>query len=90
MRLWVSEDERRPEPAPARADARKALVAGTAVWLVALIVCWWFLEPLDDAGFAWLLPTAIVGVVFGVAGVIVVQVHRARHRREPEARGGRD
>lgn len=82
MRLWLSEDERRPEPAPARADARKALVAGTAVWVVALVAFWWFFESLDDAGFGWLLPMSIVGVVFGVAGVIVVQVHRARHRRD--------
>lgn len=82
MRLWLSEEERRPDPEPARADARKALVAGTAAWIVALAVFWWFLEPLDDAGLAWLLPMSVVGIVFGVAGVVVVQVHRARHRRD--------
>lgn len=85
MRLWVSEDERRPEPAPARADARKALVAGTAAWLVALAAFWWFLEPLEDAGFGWLVPMSIVGVLFGVAGIVVVQVHRSRHHRSPDA-----
>ena len=37
MRLWVSESERRPDPAPARTDARKALLAGTAAWIVALL-----------------------------------------------------
>ena len=37
MRLWVSESERRPDPAPARTDARKALLAGTAAWVVALL-----------------------------------------------------
>jgi hypothetical protein len=81
MRLWLSEDERRPDPEPARADARKALVAGTAAWLIMLGLCWWFLEPLEAAGFGWLLPTAIVGVVFGVAGLAVVQAHRSRSRR---------
>lgn len=85
MRLWLSEDERRPEPAPARADARKALVAGTAAWLVALAAFWWFLEPLEDAGFGWLVPMSIVGVVFGAVGIVIVQVHRARHRRDADA-----
>ena len=82
MRLWLSEHERRPDPAPARTDARKALLAGTTVWVVALAAFWWWLEPLDDAGLAWLLTMAVIGVVFGVAGLVVVQVHRARHRRD--------
>ena len=34
MRLWLSESERRPDPAPARADARKAALVGTIGWAV--------------------------------------------------------
>jgi hypothetical protein len=81
MRLWLSEDERRPDPEPARADARKALVAGTAAWLVMLAVCWWVLEPLEAAGFGWLVPTSVVGAVLGAAGLAIVQAHRSRSRR---------
>jgi hypothetical protein len=88
VRLWVSEEERRPDPAPARADARKALVVGTAAWIVALAVCWWFLEPLEAAGFGWVIPAALVGACLGIAGLVVVQVHRSRHR-EPRDRASR-
>ncbi|QAY73322.1 DUF2530 domain-containing protein [Agromyces protaetiae] len=87
MRFWLSEEERRPDPAPARADARKALFAGTILWIVALAVFWWFREPLGVAGFGWFVPASIVGVALGVAGLVVVQVRRrgAASEAEPDA-----
>ncbi|WP_350349321.1 DUF2530 domain-containing protein [Agromyces sp. G08B096] len=82
MRLWLNEDERRPGPEPARADARKAVAAGTAGWLVALAAFWWFREPLDDAGYGWLVPMSIIGASLGIAGLVVVQLRRMRAGRE--------
>ncbi|MFE6965976.1 DUF2530 domain-containing protein [Agromyces sp. NPDC057679] len=78
MRLWLSEEERRPDPAPARADARKALVAGTIGWLVVAVGCLVFRDELDAAGLGWTLVAALVGVALGVVGIIVVQVIRRR------------
>ena len=80
MRLWVSESERRPDPAPARTDARKALLAGTAAWVVALLASLVLREPLADAGFGWFTTAAVIGVVLGVIGLVVVQLRRRRHR----------
>lgn len=89
MRLRLGEDERRPDPAPARADARKAVLAGTIGWLVVLAGCLVFRETLEDAGLAWLTTAAIVGVALGLAGLVVVQLSRMRARRAPgEERSG--
>lgn len=82
MRLWLSDSERRPDPAPARTDARKALLAGTAAWLVALLLSLALREPLADAGFDWFTTAAAIGVVLGVIGLVVVQLRR--RRREPD------
>lgn len=76
MRLWLSEDERRPDPEPVRADARKAVFAGTAAWLVALLACWLLREPLAEAGLAWWFTTSAIGVGIGVVGFAVVQWRR--------------
>ncbi|KQQ94172.1 hypothetical protein ASF62_08510 [Leifsonia sp. Leaf325] len=76
MRIWLKDSERRPDPEPARADGRKAVVAGTAVWLIGLMA--WFIwgEMLTDAGFGWWLWACITGIAFGVIGLVVVQVMR--------------
>ncbi|PPL19727.1 MULTISPECIES: DUF2530 domain-containing protein [Microterricola] len=76
MRFWLKDSERRPDPAPARADARKAVLAGTGLWLIALVLCLVFLPQLDAAGFAWWLGCAGFGVALGVIGLVVVQQRR--------------
>jgi Protein of unknown function (DUF2530) len=78
MRFWLSEQERLPDPAPARADARKAVAAGTAAWLVALVTCLVFRAPLEQAGFGWFAAASAVGVALGLVGMLVVQVIRRR------------
>jgi hypothetical protein len=87
MRLWLSDSERRPDPAPARTDARKALLVGTAGWLVALILALAFSGPLADAGFSWFIAAAATGVVLGLLGLAFVQSRRRRARpRRNDAR----
>ena len=76
MRFWLSESERRPDPVPARADARKAALAGTAAWAVALVVSLVFRAQLADAGLDWLMWAALVGTALGIIGLVVVQLRR--------------
>ena len=84
MRFWLSEHERRPDPAPARADARKAVAAGTAAWLVALVACLIFRVQLEAAGLGWLAIAAVVGVALGLVGLVAVQVIRRRSGQRAE------
>ena len=81
MRLWLKESERRPDPAPARADGRKALLVGTLGWLAALALTLVFRAQLEATGLAWLVWAAVSGVTLGVLGLVVVQVARRRIRR---------
>ena len=83
MRFWLSESERRPDPAPARADARKARrrghggVARRCSWLSLRVP-----RELDAAGFGWFVSAAVTGVVLGLVGLVVVQVIRRRIARQ--------
>ncbi|MFD6053684.1 DUF2530 domain-containing protein [Agromyces sp. NPDC060279] len=81
MRLWLPEQERRPDPAPARADARKALLVGTVGWLVALGVVLALGGTLDARASALLVPTTLIGAGLGVAGLVAVQLLRRRQSR---------
>ena len=38
MRLWLKDSERRPDPVPVATDDRLAVLVGTALWLVALVI----------------------------------------------------
>ncbi|WP_245571000.1 DUF2530 domain-containing protein [Glaciibacter superstes] len=76
MRFWLKDSERRPDPLPARTDARKAYFAGSAAWLVALILVVVFAEPLAVAGLGWWLWCAILGLGLGLVGLAWVQFRR--------------
>ncbi|MEI5584453.1 MULTISPECIES: DUF2530 domain-containing protein [unclassified Agromyces] len=78
MRLWLTESERRPDPAPIRTDARKALFAGTVAWIVALVVAILARDWLESIGTGWFVAAAAIGVVLGAAGLVVVQLRRGR------------
>ena len=88
MRFWLSDSERRPDPAPARADARKAVLAGTVSWLVALVVTLVFRAQLEAAGLGWLVWAAVTGAVLGLVGLVVVQVIRRRIARQEAGSAG--
>lgn len=76
MRFWLKDSERRPDPLPARADGRKAVLAGTALWLAAVVLSIVFWPRLDAAGFSWWLGCAVIGAALGLLGLVVVQWSR--------------
>ncbi|TFB70576.1 DUF2530 domain-containing protein [Cryobacterium glaciale] len=83
MRLWLKDSERRPDPLPARTDARKALLVGTLLWLVALgtalITQWTAPEGSGAAsasGTGWWLWCTVIGVGLGLGGLAWVQLRR--------------
>jgi uncharacterized membrane protein len=81
VRLWLSESERRPDPAPARADARKAALVGTIGWVLVLIAAVVFRDSLEEADLGWLVWAALTGVVVGVIGLVAVHLLRRRVQR---------
>ncbi|TFD30679.1 DUF2530 domain-containing protein [Cryobacterium cryoconiti] len=76
MRFWLKDSERRPDPLPARTDARKAFLAGSAAWLVALVLAVVFRGELAAAGVGWWLWAALIGLGLGVAGLAWVTLRR--------------
>ncbi len=80
MRLWLREDERRPDPAPVKTDDRKAVLVGLVLWLLALIPTLVFAGPLTRSGDAWWLWTVVVGIALGVAGLAYLTARRHRSR----------
>lgn len=76
MRLWLKDSERRPDPLPARTDARRAILAGTVAWLIASVVLLVFYGELSANGFGWWLWCSLIGVVLGVVGLAWVQFRR--------------
>ena len=82
MRLYLRQNERRPDPAPVDTDDRRAISVGLALWLIALVVVL-VISPSGDGGMA--LWTCVTGVLLGVAG-IVYSILRRRRRRLRSAR----
>ena len=76
MRLWLKDSERRPDPLPARANARKAVAAGSAGWLVLLALAVVFRAELNDAGLGWWLWCAVIGLGLGLCGLGFVLFRR--------------
>ncbi|TFD37244.1 DUF2530 domain-containing protein [Cryobacterium sp. TMT1-19] len=76
MRLWLRDSERRPDPLPARTDSRKAFLAGSAGWLVALALALVFRDELAAAGVGWWLWAALIGLGLGLLGIAWVRFRR--------------
>ena len=76
MRLWLKDSERRPDPLPARTDARKAFLTGSASWLAALVLAVVLRGELAAAGVGWWLWGALIGLGLGLCGLAWVQVRR--------------
>ena len=78
MRLWLRDDERRPDPAPVKTDDRKAVLVGLLLWAVALVVTLVVGAPLLHAGGGTWLWTLLVGLVLGLLGLAYLAVKRLR------------
>jgi hypothetical protein len=73
MRVWLREDERRPDPEPAVTDDRTAVLVGLACWVVAAVVLLALAGPLFDAGRGGWLWTCLVGIGVGLVGLAYLQ-----------------
>jgi fatty acid desaturase len=71
-RLWLKDSERRPDPEPVRADARRALVVGSVVWLVALVGAV-LVGAISGQGPGWWFWYSVIGLALGVLGLAWVQ-----------------
>lgn len=76
MRLWLKDSERRPDPLPARTDARQAFLAGTVLWVLGLGAALIWRDQITTAGLGWWVWCAVIGVGLGLFGLLWVQVRR--------------
>jgi hypothetical protein len=70
VRLWVRQEERRPDPAPLQTNDRLVFSVGLAGWLVAGAVSMGMLVLTDRVVNVSGLVTIAVGLALGVAGWI--------------------
>lgn len=73
MRLWLRDDERRPDPVPAKTDDRRAVLVGLVLWAVVLVV----VLAVGGAGTTAMW-TVVVGLALGVLGMGYLAVTRRR------------
>lgn len=60
---------RRPDPPPLRTNDVAVITAGTAGWLVALIVMLPFAGRLNAAGRGWWMWTCVAGIALGLYAI---------------------
>lgn len=75
MRLWLSQEERRPNPPPFASNDTTALLVGCAAWLLALVAIL-IAAATGTAVSAEILSTVIIGLVLGTIGLSYL---RSRH-----------
>lgn len=71
MRLWVRDGERRPDPAPLRTNDALAFTVGLVGWLIAGLITIGMLVLTDRVDSVGGLITIAVGLLLGVAGLLV-------------------
>lgn len=81
MRLRLRPDERRPDPEPLETDDRKAVVVGTVVWIVVLVVMLVQRDDLVAEGRGWWLWTCVAGASLGGLGLLYLHRRELRGRR---------
>ena len=73
MRLWLRDDERRPDPVPVKTDDRRAVLVGLGLWVVVLVVL--LIVGVPSGTWLW---TVVVGLVLGLLGMGYLTVARRR------------
>lgn len=73
MRLYQRSADRRPDPAPLVTDDRATVVAGIALWGVALVVALVLHDRLAAAGRGWWAWVAVAGIGLGLLGLLYVR-----------------
>ncbi|MFC8923283.1 DUF2530 domain-containing protein [Cellulosimicrobium sp. NPDC057127] len=76
--LLLHPERRRPDPPPLRVDLKVVLLAGMALWVVALLVCAVLL--MTGALGPRAVATCAAGLVLGLAGLWWEKGHRAEYR----------
>ncbi len=71
MRLYVPHDERRPQPEPADTNDVLAFAIGIGGWVIGLAIVLGMLSAPVAFDPARVLATIAVGLVLGVAGLLV-------------------
>ncbi|MEU7001039.1 DUF2530 domain-containing protein [Nonomuraea sp. NPDC046570] len=70
----------RPDPEPLKTNDRAAILAGTGLWAVALVVLLILRPPPEHSWWIW---TCVTGIAFGGFGYwFVSRMHRRRSRPE--------
>lgn len=90
VRIFLKDSERRPDPEPVKTDDRKAMLVGTALWLVALAVLLGFAGPLYESGQGWWLWTCVAAIGLGLLGLLYTQWRRGQDRRDRVGSNGPD
>jgi len=73
---------RRPDPAPLRTNDRAAILVGTGLWAIALLVLLIIPLPPEDSWWIW---TCVTGIAFGGFGYwFVSRMHRRATGREEQ------
>ena len=72
-KLFVKFSDRHPEPKPAEVNTRLAILVGTGIWVLVLIVFLAFYPALTNAGLDWWLHTAIIGILLGILAWFMVR-----------------
>lgn len=83
MPLYLPPEQRRPDPRPLRTDDRKAVLVGTAMWAVLLVVTLVVREDLTAADRAWWPWSCVAGVVLGLVGLVYLQRRQVGERQTP-------
>ena len=76
VRLWLRDRDRRPDPAPADASGRQAVIVGTVAWAVATAAVLAFPNATGAGGDPAVTATCGIGVALGLLGIVYTRRRR--------------
>ena len=78
----MSTTERPEPPSPLDPDGVVAVVVGTVVWLVALVLALVFHDRLSDHGHGWWIWVCVAGAALGLIGIPYMRRYQKAVRRQ--------